>query len=173
MSHPLIYRLDKDLIGGNSKKMKIIFLDIDGVLNRHSYGTHIVLVDELVENLKKIMNATNAKIVLSTFWRGHPEYIKYILNNYEIDPSKIIGVTPGSDKSTLGKIYKSEVRSNQILEWVNSNKSKIYSYVILDDREYAALGKMQLNRFVKTHSNLGLTQEDVTEAINILNNPIN
>lgn len=172
MSQPLIYRLDKNLIGG-SNKIKVIFLDIDGVLNRHSYGTHIVLVDELVENLKKIMEATDAKIVLSTFWRGHPDYIKYILNNYDINPSNIIDVTPGKDKSSLGTIYKSEVRSHQISDWVKSNKSKIYSYVILDDRDYAALGKIQLNRFVKTHSNLGLTQEDVNEAISILNNPIN
>ena len=44
MSQPLIYRLDKNLIGGTNK-IKVIFLDIDGVLNRHSYGTHIVLVD--------------------------------------------------------------------------------------------------------------------------------
>ena len=62
----------------NFSKNKIIFLDIDGVLNRHSYYKHIVIEEDLAKNLKKILDSTNAKIVLSTYWRGFPDYIKYI-----------------------------------------------------------------------------------------------
>lgn len=163
------------LFGGakkkSTKKEKIIFLDIDGVLNRHSYDTHLVLENDLVENLKTLLEKTNAKIVLSTFWRGFPEYIKFILGGYDISFDTIIGVTPGEDKAKLGNIYKSEIRSNQILDWLENNGSMVESYLILDDREYAAIGKKQRERFIKTNTKLGFTKDLIDEAVQILKMP--
>lgn len=62
--------------------MKIIFLDIDGVLtNIESYKkqyehykrekTRISVIDEgTIKRLSKIVNETEVKIVLSSSWRG-------------------------------------------------------------------------------------------------------
>ena len=61
--------------------MKVIFLDIDGVLNTSEIfieqsknykqkGIYNVEIDEFrVEYLKQIIEKTNAKIVLSSSWR--------------------------------------------------------------------------------------------------------
>ena len=54
--------------------MKVIFLDVDGVLNSQSLfercGEELVPIDEEnIQYLKAIVDATNAKIVLSSSWR--------------------------------------------------------------------------------------------------------
>lgn len=52
--------------------MKIIFLDIDGVLNvnfngRDKYGR--IFHPNFVDNLRDIINRTGAKIVISSTWK--------------------------------------------------------------------------------------------------------
>ena len=80
----------------------VIFLDIDGVLNRTMSATHIRLDDDLVERLRQLIAATGSKIVLSTFWRHFEEYIRYVLHRHGIAADAIIGRTPGvSDASSL------------------------------------------------------------------------
>ena len=57
--------------------MKIIFLDIDGVLNSRAYDrkrnwNEQTDIDETrLPLIKEIVDATNAKIVLSSTWREH------------------------------------------------------------------------------------------------------
>lgn len=46
--------------------MKVIFLDIDGVLNSKGTST---LDDTYISRLKEIVKATDAKIVLSSSWK--------------------------------------------------------------------------------------------------------
>ena len=57
--------------------MKVIFLDIDGVLNSEEYyesfpdGEFIPPIDPVcVERLKRIVDRTGAKLILSSSWRG-------------------------------------------------------------------------------------------------------
>ena len=53
--------------------MKVIFLDIDGVLNNTSteetFEDYYFVEDEKVELLKQLVTRTNAKLVLSSTWR--------------------------------------------------------------------------------------------------------
>ena len=56
-------------------KLKIIFLDVDGVLNCKStpdrcYG-YIGIEDEKVNHLKRIVEETSAKIVLISSWKEY------------------------------------------------------------------------------------------------------
>ena len=58
--------------------MKIVFLDIDGVLNSLNYRRRMGMqyFSDMIDRrkmplLKKIVEATNAKIVLSTTWRKY------------------------------------------------------------------------------------------------------
>ena len=62
--------------------MRIIFCDVDGVLNHkgcidRSPGGFTGVVEEHILNLKRIVDETGAKIVLSSDWRlikADPEY---------------------------------------------------------------------------------------------------
>ena len=58
--------------------MKIIFLDIDGVLNSVRYDCQRTIdqgnIDETrLQLIKKLVDATEARIVLSSSWRKHWE----------------------------------------------------------------------------------------------------
>lgn len=167
----------------------IIFLDIDGVLNRTKHATHIRLDDDLVELLKKLVDRTGASIVLTTFWRHFREYIAYVLDRHGIPASLIIGSTPGrghlkinnsenvedvnADDVMLGRTAEDEAeytcRAEEIRAWLAANPGHD-RYVILDDRPSAAAedDEAQSGRFVLCVTSQGLTEDDVEKATAIL-----
>lgn len=55
----------------------LVFLDIDGVLNRCVWAKQIRLEEDLVERLKKLIDETGAEIVLTTWWRRFEDYIRW------------------------------------------------------------------------------------------------
>jgi len=155
--------------------MKVIFLDIDGVLNSRAYDRkrnrdEQTDIDETrLPLVKEIVTATGAKIVLSSTWREHwakdPHicrddgvYINKTFAKYELE---IYDKTPD-----LGMDFD---RPDEIKAWLDSSQESIESFVIIDDYRYA-WGSLSDN-FVKTNPNfgLGLEEEHVQNAIEILN----
>ena len=66
-----------------SRGMKIVFLDIDGVLNSQAYDRVRGLYDGVIDEsrlplLKRILQQSDAKVVLTSSWRRHfdPEGIE-------------------------------------------------------------------------------------------------
>lgn len=134
-------------------KHKIIFLDIDGTINgimTTSKGPtgYTGLDDEMVSKLHKILNITNAKIVLSSTWRIYPELIEYLYK--EIGRDYFIGQTP--------EIFKMDSRAEEIKQYLNEHKDEIEKYIIIDDMKLRGFG----DRFVRTSTDIGLT-DDLTE----------
>lgn len=155
--------------------MKIIFLDIDGVLNyigcksrcQGCYG----IEDDKLELLKKIVDSTSAKIVLTSTWKSDWENTDCIedLNasgQYMVSKFKKHGL------SILAKTIDEEwsKRGRGIIDFINHFPANIESFVILDDEsfDFALVGID--DKFVHTnfHAN-GLTEENVSHAIRILN----
>lgn len=64
---------DGTVIKQNKSGLKLIFLDVDGVLNCHSTkdrcGQYIGIEDSKVKLLKEIVDWTNAKLVLVSTWK--------------------------------------------------------------------------------------------------------
>lgn len=138
----------------------IIFLDIDGVLNKHSFVVNYCcgFNTKCVRNFNRIIRATNANIVLSSAWRymitGGAMTLRgfqYLLWSHGVK-GDLIGHTC-SDEEIMS-------RSLQIRKWVKDNK--VDNYVVLDDM------KIVSHPFIQTISQLGLTKENAEEAINIL-----
>ena len=114
--------------------MKVIFLDIDGVLNSDKwYHERSDRADEIDETtlpyLKWIVIETGAKIVLSSSWRKlgkqNPDYLELlrILAAYGLE---IYSETPRY--SCYGKR-----RGHEIMEWIDARDNEVESIVILDD----------------------------------------
>lgn len=120
--------------------MKIIFLDIDGVLNCvHTKNklNGIPFVDEdKILRLKKIIDATNAKIVLSSTWRFgmlFPDLpgrdvndfiaLQQALREHQIE---IMDCTPYSLDG---------VRGEEINQWLINTSENIENFIILDDSD--------------------------------------
>ena len=120
--------------------MKIIFLDIDGVLNSLT-GTvsqnslNIIttvsgantLSIESIGLLKFVVDVTGAKIVISSTWRskGGPDWFKGLFESYGWHKPPILDCT----ESTKG----SEIRGDQINAWLNTKSEEYTSYVCIDD----------------------------------------
>lgn len=130
---------------------KIIFLDIDGVLNSEEWQSskECQTASELdkdnryfspycVENLNRITNLTDAKIVVSSTWRKSRSLsdLKMLFEKVGID-GEVIGKT---DVLRFNNWNRSVFRGMEIFKWLEDNKGiltqKIHiyrSYVILDD----------------------------------------
>lgn len=145
--------------------MKIIFLDVDGVLNyleewsrQPDKGTY-VLAPECVERLIALVNATGASIVLSSTWRQHQDHVDYL---------KEQGALPNlhEDWRTGWTKRGSNFRGWDIQEWLERHP-EVTDYVILDDN--SDMLDSQLPNFVQTSfEGKGFDIEHLTQAIVIL-----
>ena len=154
----------------------VLFLDIDGVLNRTENATHILLEPDLVERLRVLVEKTQCRIVLSTFWRHFEEYIQYILYRHSIPANAIIGRTPGSshimrhaswldsDPADAGQYMD---RATEIAAWLKEHPDVI-RFAILDDRASAASDPTLTAHFVQTDATVGLSDADVAACRAIL-----
>lgn len=152
--------------------MKVIFLDIDGVLNSISYDrvrtdedgnidkTRLVLVKELVDK-------TGAKIVLSSSWRDHWEKNTEYLDE---EGKKLISVFAEAGLEIYGKTPKIGYleRSEEIRLWLKENPN-VTHFVALDDHGYN-WGDME-PFLVQTNYRIGraLEEKHIKKAIGILN----
>lgn len=155
--------------------MKVIFLDIDGVLNNagtrqaksveNKLRTTMVEQDlfyfdeHLVQNLAQIVAATGAKIVISSSWRWMrtPEMMQELLT---------LAGAP-SYVEVIGDTDKRFSRWTAIGEYLLTHP-EIESYVALDDDDQKSEGYHTELMHVLTNDITGLDEACVQKAINIL-----
>lgn len=154
--------------------MKIIFLDIDGVLNHR--GTlrpdffhncsYKAWDPKCVEALKTILDATGAEIVVTSSWR------------FNLIPALFEGFKHYGIKYWIGLTrFKGPKRGDEIQEYVEqfvyhprANCQRLANYIILDDDN--DMLPNQQDKLVQTSMfNGGLTMEHAKVAISILQDP--
>lgn len=142
---------------------KIIFLDIDGVVNSHDWWHRRGKLDEghsyddfqkhefdpaAVARLKKLIEETDAEVVLSSVWRLG-EKNQEAVRKYAVD---FIGVT--------GQCT-SRIRGAEIHMWIQDNiphtERDQLRYAIIDDDSDMLL--WQKDNFFQTKTEMGLTDE--------------
>jgi hypothetical protein len=148
--------------------MKVIFLDMDGVLNNRKSltaaannaifptgnATFHTVDPDCVNRLRKLVEATDAKIVVSSTWRMFMDEVYRAFNWCD-----------WKDVPIIGRTGKFGARGAEIDAWLKSNP-EVTQYVILDDDSFDI---HQKTHFVKTEHELGLTDDDCTAAQIILN----
>lgn len=164
---------------GKTNQLKIIFLDVDGVLNCKNTTDRINgyqgIEDKKVSFLKDIVEETSAKIVLISTWKEHWHKHPYKvfqdnMANY-LDQKLAKQGLRIVDKTNEG--YDLRKRGQGILDYLSLIKRyglEVNNYVILDDLIFD-YKKTKLNQnLVKTNYQSGLKLEHVKKAIEILNN---
>lgn len=137
--------------------IKVIFLDIDGVLNteerlRKLKDPNQGYTDpDKVSLIHSIISGTGAKIVVSSNRRFE---MQNVLHNLPTLRSDIIGTT-----GLTGN------RNSEIEEWVD--KHDVDSFVVIDD-----MLLLFPDNLVQTDPEVGLTESDAQEAVRILNSDI-
>lgn len=157
--------------------MKVIFLDIDGVLNNVRSNTFGELWNEsgwdhaCIANLIATLDSTKAKIVISSTWRllfSKEELEAMFLKRFGFE-LPIIGRTPTPkefDRVRFSEVVEGVSRGKEIQVWLDRHP-EVERFVILDDD--SDMLESQLPFFVQTDFENGLTWADARVAINILN----
>lgn len=156
--------------------MKVIFLDVDGVLNSEPFlENNTESIDRNnVCKLKNALDITNAVIVMSSGWRllftdnmlpesGDSQYLYDILCKFGI---KLFGKTPdfSTEEIRINKTF-SHVKSLEILAWLDAH-DRVENYVVLDDLDLNS--EIIHAHQVRTNPQLGLTEEDAARIISKL-----
>ena len=176
--------------------MKVLFLDIDGVLNSENwFGYRLYCIknnmfnevinfvntnderikyklsmidDRAIANLNRIIEETGCKVVLSSSWRSCVE-AENTLTEYLL---KLKGFKYEFYDVTPRLWFNdfSIRRGEEIKFWLDkeSEKHEIESFVILDD-DYSDILPEQMNNFIHIDGQVGLTDKDVFTAIEIFN----
>lgn len=152
--------------------MKVIFLDIDGVLNIETYRENPEVnyfenpISEVhMHLLAYLVKQTGAEVVLSSTWREYWEcgekqsdpFGIYINNLFEKYGLAIFDKTP-----------EFRDRDDEISEWLKLHEGQIENYVIIDDFDFEWSDKNE-KHLIKTKDETGLDEETVARAIRILN----
>ena len=159
--------------------MKIIFLDIDGVLNsieamvkRHEAKGKAALYwtdPILVERLNKLIKDTWAYVVVCSSWRKlrNQDEMTELLKKNGIECT-MIGCTPNNAPRSAGNGHG--YRGDEIKAWFKENcesmNFKIDKFIIIDD---GSDFKPYMDHLVQTNWNKGLQDVDCEKARKMLN----
>lgn len=152
-------------------KLRLLFLDIDGVLNSHDWwnrraSQNLQLDPIAVARLGRIIDLTDCRVVISSTWRlGHslPNIQRMLEAN---------GLTDGRDRNIVGAtpiIPEVSItgprmgRGKEIDHWLRMVPP--YSFAILDDD--SDMGE-HIDRLVKTSMTTGLLDSHVRRVVDLL-----
>ena len=157
----------------NANSRPIIFLDIDGVLNRTATAPQLIVERDKVEILNEICASTGAEVVLTTYWRHFEEYIGYIFMRHDCLEIEVVGRTSGMPHladSVHHDLHVSTNRIQEIKSYLDARfeEEKYPKFVIVDDKEVVSKGHEWSNRFVQTKAEIGLTNERAQRMIESL-----
>lgn len=168
--------------------LKVIFLDIDGVLNSQLYyksdrfnkarqeaeaaqgnrfGWEAEDLDTLaIEYLNELLTKSGSKVVISSVWRmSHTQEELQKLLNYRGFTGELIGCTP--------RLGEECVRGNEIRQWIKKNEARLgcrysdySSYIIFDDDSDMLL--QQQPNFLLVDGYVGLTPNLCYKALHRL-----
>jgi hypothetical protein len=148
--------------------MKVIFLDIDGVLNNSScWSTRPIsnsFAKECVEAFNDIIIETNADIVISSSWRTLFKFDELI------DILSSAGVAGNIIDKTPVVRFSGGRRGDEIVRWLDRASEevgfKIERFVILDDD--SDMGHL-MDHLIQCDPETGLTKDDAQKVIRMLN----
>jgi hypothetical protein len=151
--------------------IKVIFIEIDGVLNTERYiriqslKQGGIIDSEMqfnfdpiaLNNLKEIVEKTNAYLIIFSNWKNYPEsrlWKEFIKNMDGIGiKEKIFDVTPKLDTYKSGNVKYEEIK-----EWFRRNKDKeINKFLIIDDE--LEMGIYTDTNFIRCWSYSGLCDD--------------
>jgi len=150
-------------------KSSVLFLDLDGVISTDfkSFNPDCVIA------LKKILDETNAIIVISSCWRKG--FIDWSIEPHRLveskDVLKVLGRwfedcgLPSQRLIDVTPIDISGYRGTEISQWLAAH-SRVQNFIILDDDSDM---EPHRDRLIQTDGSKGLTLENADEAIKLLN----
>jgi len=162
--------------------LEVIFLDIDGVLNADDdFGVgkenpqicgYRGISSAKVQRLKRIVDATSAKIVLVSTWKhdygdylrdGKNPFGKYLAESLAAQSLTIF------DTTVLYAPKTDAFRGHEIKRWITHFPGTVESWVVLDDEFFPDYSLFRIrHHLVRTEESQGLTCRKTSLAISLL-----
>lgn len=149
--------------------MKIIFLDVDGVLcipikggaDLHSGNSNYTFEEfdkRCVENLNTILEDEEVRLVISSIWRYNMKKLVDRFESYGIGVGRIVGSTEKNHTISRG---------HKILDWMDKYGMEEDTWCVVDDNDIPEIG----DKLVQTKFDYdeGLKKEHVNKILSILN----
>lgn len=160
------------------KMRKILFLDIDGVLNNQDYldsksidGQLLIevsasnMIDPAnVDVLNDLIDQSDADIVISSNWRHYKKRVEIVealvANGFKF-PRKVVGMTPLKISSMS--------RSMEIMMWLDQNGKNVDGFAVVDDNHLELPAGKISEHLVLTEFCQGLIDKHVPLLIEKMN----
>lgn len=145
--------------------MKVLFLDVDGVLNSMEFFAkmpatkHLDMVDpKPVRRVLRVLRATGAAIALSSTWRAYPALIDKLE-----EAGLPLCTLPPTPQLPEGALH----RHHEIRAWL-AEYGPVERFAIIDDDADAGAHPELAPYFVKTHAKYGMYGKHEKQLIEIL-----
>lgn len=158
--------------------MKVLFLDVDGVLNclgsegrttDRVEGGIMGVEKEKCQLVRHILKETGAKLVISSTWRKQQTLLRHLLNRLgHQGRSAFEGCTPCLDSRLPSGLYRAATRGMEISSYL-AVRPEIEHFVILDDEN--GMDDL-LPHLIQTDYRFGLTPEIALRVIDRMKNPV-
>lgn len=166
--------------------MKVLFLDIDGVLNSlewaeagNGFGCppgrgkkcsreRLKWCPAMVKRLRRVIEETGASIVISSSWRGYGTGAvrkwRAMFSQYGWRRAPVIGETPRLEIRRESGIYVAVKRGEEVAAWLKEHAHVVDRFVCVDDGSDFLPGQP----LVLTSMEYGLTDTDAQDCIRLL-----
>ena len=154
--------------------MKVLFLDVDGVITHQHFKDKEKedLDPEKIKIIARIVEDTGAFVVLTSSWRlSYDQWTGAKGWDYKVLEQELAkeGVEIYDITTHIGwssTLPWRRIRPLEILDWLSTHD--VQEYVIIDDDEWEFETYGMAERWIQTHTDLGITGIDAAVAIKIL-----
>ena len=161
--------------------MKLIFLDIDGVLNnahtQKTFERYYFVEDYKIELLQELIEATDARVVLTSTWRSGWYAMEHVAEPTSSEKKDIRLVCALKEKlqeyniELLSYTENFGFRGEEIDQWLSDwDGETVEAFVILDDMDALEMEPYS-ELLIQTSFDDGLTEEHVQRAIELSKTP--